>query len=210
MSTSDDVPVFVEAYQGWRAWFIDPLTRPLQLKALWKNDHAWPAMQRTEATCTKRLPWRPWSQDTPVHDPEMIPHLDCTCGVVALPHPEGAIEYLEDWEAFIRRQVDQYRRSHVMSTRYGHWRPLPVFGSVSMWGPAVEHESIRDSVTGIRTRYGYPQELWLPALWWDQRPEVNRQSLAADLEQLYGIPVHPIDDLADIVIAWKAMQGLQS
>lgn len=206
---SSETPVFSQAYQGWRAWSINPCVHPLQLNALWRNSHVWPARDRTEATCHHTLPWRPWRRNAPAHDQALVPKLDCTCGVVALPHPHGAIEYLEDWEHFIKRQW-RYRRRHLLIERYGHARPLPVFGSVSMWGEAIEHESVQDQVTGIRTRFGYPQELWLPASWWDQRPDVDRQAIAVQLEDRYGVPVHPIEDLSDIAVAWKAIQDLES
>ncbi len=211
-----NTPVYGEAYQGWRAWSVS-LAEPKapRLHALWKQDSLWPPLEKATASCPLTAQWRPWHgrRRRPMHEPSLVPEFACTCGFVSLPDPASGIEYLEDWEHFIQRQ-HKYRRRHLLSQRYGTARPLPVFGRVALWGNAVEHEShmraeagLIEHVSGIRTRYGYPQELWLPAKWWDQQ-ELDTSQVALALAEDYKIPVHPIIDLNDIVLAWQTIQGL--
>jgi hypothetical protein len=209
---NEDLPVYQEPYHGWRAWHVnlDDPQNP-RLYSLWGADHLWPACERAQAACPKLAPWRPWHglRRRPLHDPSRVPHEKCTCGFVALPEPAGAVEYLEDWEHFIKRQR-KMRRSHLLAQRYGSSRPLPAFGRVDLWGDAIEHGPLLDeTMTGVRTQFAYPQELWLPHEWWSQREDVDAASVAELLSQTYRIPVRPILDLSDIVLVWKATENLE-
>jgi hypothetical protein len=208
---NEQTPVYQEPWHGWRAWHVRLGDGAPRLQDLWKASHEWPARERAEASCRRTKPWRPWRRNAPAHALAQVPRLDCTCGFVALPDPAGAVEYLEDWEEFITRQ-SRYRRRHLLIERYGHARPLPAFGRVDLWGDAIEHGPLLDGaqITGVRTRYAYPQELWLPTHWWHQRSEVDMASVADQLAEAYGIPVHPIIDLADIVTVWRATSNLQA
>jgi hypothetical protein len=210
-----DLPVIPDAYNGWRAWTVDlrGLDGP-QLRPLWNADQQeWPAGKRAEATCTRQRDWRPWhGRRAPLlHDPDLVPADTCTCGFVCVPDPASAIEYLEDWEHWIRRSHRQRQRP-MLASRFGTTRPLPAFGRVSMWGEAVEHGSaLREAqgvrrISGVRTRYAYPQELWLPGAWWDA-VEVDAQLVASQLADRYLIPVQPIEDLADIELVWRLTDG---
>lgn len=81
-----------------------------------------------------------------------------------------------------------------------------------MWGEAVEHGSVlrepggMRAISGVRTRYAYPQELWLPGQWWDTS-EHDATQVASRLAEQYLIPVSPISDLTDIALVWQFTDG---
>lgn len=131
----------------------------------------WPGRQALEAECL---------EDDAEHT---APSFGCACGIWGFAFPEVA------WTAINRAG---YLRKMV-GTDSGS--PVPVFGTVSMWGEIVVCEQ------GYRSEFAYPTALWVV----NDCPLVHGEAACAAAERLahYGVPVEVISssELIELVAA---------
>lgn len=126
--TGEDPAPFVDAIVGWRAWHLRRTPDGPALVPAASARGEWPARRAYVARCRRS---DPTVQLFPEASGHVSPYLRCTCGI-----------YASDT---LRSLVDPLRR----------FPPLPVLGTVSLWGSVVEHRS------GWRGGFAYPDRLRL-------------------------------------------------
>jgi hypothetical protein len=124
----DDPEVFVDAIVGWRAWHLRRTTEGPTLVPAATRRGEWPARRALVARCRKVAPS---GSSLPSIAEHPSPDRSCTCGV-----------YASDT---LRSLVAPPRR----------FPPLPVLGTVSLWGRVIEH------ARGWRAEFAYPDRLRL-------------------------------------------------
>ncbi len=119
---------FVDALVGWRAWHLRRTAGGPALVPAASGRGEWPARRAYVATCRRSGVVATGRGDLSGH---ASPSLHCTCGI-----------YASDT---LRSLIDPRQR----------FPPLPVLGTVSLWGHAIEHGR------GWRAELGYPDRIRL-------------------------------------------------
>lgn len=172
---------YTEPVIGFRAWRANSV-RP-ELHSSVAKEIVWPSEEALEARCID-FQFRSMSDDCLlVHD---APESQCTCGIHAWYELEETTRYAANSKT--------------------------VIGAVIAWGKIVVHTS------GMRAQYMKPIAFtdWLPSRAEDdylktigaQLPNISRPKLLSAVEEQYGLPVMPAEELETYVENFGSPLGL--
>jgi hypothetical protein len=124
----EDPALFIDPIVGWRAWHLRRTAEGPALVAATTGRGTWPARRAFDARCR---PNRRSVAGAPDPSPHRSPVLGCTCGIYA----------------------SDTLGSLIVPGR--PFPPVPVLGTVSLWGRVIEHRA------GWRAEFAYPDRLRL-------------------------------------------------
>jgi hypothetical protein len=164
VSGSIVVPDAIEPVVGWRSWVVcREKDGAVKLRSVIRRNTVWPHREELGAKCVY----------APQHErhgeEEYAPAEGCSCGIYASTRPR-----------FVRPYITSHFGDVILDGDL--WR---AFGRVSLWGRVIE------GTNGARGELAYPHSIALPAtaIGCVQLSVEDRQALAAELREAYGIPV---------------------
>lgn len=185
-------PLVAGPILGWRLWFIPE--GEFILRSLQVHQSPWIPRQAYQAVCSRQKGF--FLRKKPLHSLDEIPHLDCACGIYALPNAMAIYRYYQDeWLYYLQMKYKE-RCRHQLVERYGTSRPKTVIGQVSLWGKVNETgQIVQRKVSGYRAQMAYPKRVFVAKEIWDDQTEV----LSDALSRSYQIETTILNEVSDLL-----------